>query len=442
MRLDTPLSIALLVVAIIAVVPPIHAESYGAWISVSPDHGHRGVDIYVYGYNFTVGSTVYIYFDDKLIDTMQADWDGWIGGYVEIPVDAKPGTHVIKAVDQQGVQALTTFTVTTPTLYLNTTDAEPYSVIRVTGSGYAAYQWYLVAIDGLVADSFVMARGNETLDATVAVPPLPGGEHHITIVYVSLATGNHVAVASKTITVKNGYVDNQTFTQAINKVWAEINKLDKTAAALQNKLGQLVEKIRALETIQDELAANLTSLQGRLDKIAEEIWGTINTINNTLTSLENLVMDLSRNQTALEKLFTEKIADTTARLDNEITMLNNTITTLRTTLEEKPWINYTDTQLEKAQEALAVLKTRLNNIAGHINSLDNTTATQITMLKNRIDRLENTIAAMNKTIKAQQESLKTLSDRLRLYSSLYAALIAAIAVAATVLAIIVKKKQH
>jgi len=441
MRLDTPLSIALLVVAIIAVVPPIHAESYGAWISVSPDHGHRGVDIYVYGYNFTAGSTVYIYFDDKLIDTMQADWDGWIGGYVEIPVDAKPGTHVIKAVDQQGVQALTTFTVTTPTLYLNTTAAEPYSVIRVTGSGYAAYQWYLVAIDGLVVDSFVMARGNETLDAAVSVPPLPGGEHHITIVYVSLATGNHVAVASKTITVKNGYVDNQTFTQTINKVWTEINKLDKTAAALQNKLGQLVEKIRALETIQDELAANLTSLQGRLDKITGEIWGAVNTINNTLTSLENLVRDLGRNQTALEKLFTERIAETTARLNNEITVLNNTIAVLRTTLEEKPWINYTDTQLEKAAEALAVLKTRLNNIADHVNKLDNTTVTQITILKNRIDRLENTIAAVNKTIKAQQESLKTLSDRLRLYSSLYAALIAAIAIAAAVLAIIVKKKH-
>ncbi len=239
--------------------------------------------------------------------------------------------------DQQGLQALTTFTVTTPTLSINTSTAEPYSVIRVTGSGYAAYQWYLVAIDGLVVDSFVMARGNENLDATVSVPPLPGGEHHITIVYVSRVTGNHVAVASKTITVRNGYVDNQTFTQTINKVWTEINKLDKTTAALQDKLGQLSEKIRALETIQDELAANLTSLQGRLDKITGEIWGAVNTINNTLTNLENLVMDLSRNQTALEKLFTEKIADTTSRLNNEITMLNNTIAVLRTTLEEKPW---------------------------------------------------------------------------------------------------------
>ena len=442
MRLNTPLSIALLVVVIIAVVPPIHAESYGAWISVSPDHGHRGVDIYVYGYNFTAGSTVYIYFDDKLIAAMQADWSGWIGGYVEIPVDAKPGTHVIKAVDQQGAQAMTSFTVTTPTIYLNTSATEPYSVIRVTGSGYAAYQWYLVAVDGLVIDSFVMARGNETLDATVAVPPLPGGEHRITIVYVSLVTGNHVAVASKTITVKNGYVDNQTFIQAINKVWAEINKLDKTAAALQDKLGQLSEKVRALETIQDKLAANLTSLQDRLGEITEEIWGTINTINNTLANLENLVMDLSRNQTALEKLFTEKIAETTARLNNEITILNNTITTIRTTLEEKPWINYTDTQLEKAQETLAQLRARLNNIADQVNSLDNTTATQITMLKNKIEQLENTIAAINKAVTAQQEGIKTLSDQLRLYSSLYAALIAAIAVAAAVIAIIVKKKQH
>ncbi len=96
MKLSTILFTILLFVSILIIIPPIHAESYDTRIYVSPDHGHKGVDIYVYGHNFTAVSTVYIYFDEKLIGTAQTDWYGYFDTYVEIPVDAKPGTHVIK----------------------------------------------------------------------------------------------------------------------------------------------------------------------------------------------------------------------------------------------------------------------------------------------------------------------------------------------------------
>ncbi len=236
-------------------------RSYSAWIYVYPDHGYKGVDVYVSGDNFAADSTVYIYFDDKLIATADTDRDGWFEEYIEIPANAAPGIHTIKAVDQSGIKAIKSFTVTIPTLYINASSAEPYSIVRATGSGYAAYQWYLVAVDDLIVNSFIMARGNETIDTCFPISPLPSGVHRVNVVYVSLATVNHIVVASRKLRIIEGYVDNFTYTSTLNKIFTGMKRLSEKLSVIQDNLEHLSMTVKEIKTGLNELVSNHTILR-------------------------------------------------------------------------------------------------------------------------------------------------------------------------------------
>lgn len=136
-----------------------------------------------------------------------------------------------------------------PTLYINASSAEPYSIVRITGSGYAAYQWYLVAVDGLIVNSFIMARGNETIDTCFSIPPLPSGVHRVSIVYVSLVTGNHIVVAGRKLWITDGYIGNSTYTSTVNKILTGMKKLSEKLSVIQDNLEHLLTTVKEIKRI-------------------------------------------------------------------------------------------------------------------------------------------------------------------------------------------------
>ncbi len=340
--------------------------TYSAWIYVCPDHGHRGVDIYISGDNFTADSIVYIYFDDKLIATAETDWDGWFGEYVEVPVNVGPGIHTIKAVDQSGVKAITSFTVIEPTLYINVSKAKPYDIIRATGSGYAAYQWYLVAVDGLIVNSFIMARGNETIDASFAVPPITSGDHYVSIIYVSLVTGNHVVVASRRLWIENGYVDNSSFTRTISRLTEKIS-------VVQNNLENISIMINKIETSISTMSANISTLRDKLEEAVKEIRINIDILNQTVMNLYSLVRLLAKNETVLVQRFSGIIHNLTESITRKINVLNNTVADLESIISEMPWRNYTDTRIKEIISELAAESNAVASLRAMIEKVESKT---------------------------------------------------------------------
>ncbi|NPA98941.1 MAG: hypothetical protein GXO43_06130 [Crenarchaeota archaeon] len=426
-------------------------SSYGAEIFLFPDHGHRGVDIWISGYNFTGGAKIYVYFDDRLIATETADWGGWFGDYVEIPPDAGPGIHTIKAVDQYGVEALASFTVTVPSLYINASTVEPLDHIRVEGSGYAAYQWYLVTVDGLVVNSFVMARGNETLDTVAVVPGLPSGTYRLGVVYVSLVTGRHVLVASKTIRVVNGYVDNQSFTKTINGIEKQIQSLQSMVNGLEDKVAgqaqtidRLNKELEALETNTTRLQADLSLLEKQVALINEEI----GVLNKTIDKLQAGIAGLADKQEKIRMELLGKLNATAEKLESIIQTLNNTLTKTTATLSSKPWINYTDTQITKLKTILntttarlAQLQARLNNLQQTINQLSQTTSTKEKQLETTIQALQEKLNNLTKQLTLQNKKIDILEQQAQRQYKLYIAIIAMIAIITTALTIMIKKKH-
>jgi hypothetical protein len=106
--------------------PPCKAQSYRftfsngkkydvdvvACVTLGQKSGSAGSSLKVSGTGFGSGETVDIFFDDDLIDTVNADSNGQVSDTIKVPNDARKGKHTVMVSGQtSGVSAAATFTV-------------------------------------------------------------------------------------------------------------------------------------------------------------------------------------------------------------------------------------------------------------------------------------------------------------------------------------------
>jgi hypothetical protein len=84
-----------------------------ACIALSPVAGPPGTPVTVTGSGYAKGDTVDVFFDRKLVATVDADSAGRISATIVVPQHAAPGAHLVTASGQaSGVASDATFTVT------------------------------------------------------------------------------------------------------------------------------------------------------------------------------------------------------------------------------------------------------------------------------------------------------------------------------------------
>ena len=139
MRLLCRLLIILVVCLVAIALPAAPAQAQGPWIELSPDGGVPGKNVTVYGYNFTDGEEldIYYYRNGARIRVLQVetDEDGDFEDTFTVP-ESYTGLHEVRAYVGNSPQAAANFTVE-PGLTVEPEEGPVGTNITVEGHGFA-----------------------------------------------------------------------------------------------------------------------------------------------------------------------------------------------------------------------------------------------------------------------------------------------------------------
>ncbi|MGC8983575.1 MAG: hypothetical protein ACP5KA_07495, partial [Desulfurococcaceae archaeon] len=185
---------AILLAAVAIVLASSVPASAQPSILISPERGHPGTIVSIWGSGFSPNTRVTIYFDETIIATTYTYSDGSLYTSVQIPLTASPGYHAIKARDAVGYEASARFEVTEPKFALNPSSGPVGTLVEVRASGLAPGHEYAVLFDSIQLYIINVLKGrsygfivepddNGDLWFTVSVPAATGGVHNITLDY-------------------------------------------------------------------------------------------------------------------------------------------------------------------------------------------------------------------------------------------------------------------
>ncbi len=153
-------------------------------ITVSPDNGIVGDQVYLSGESFSRNARVYFYWDDATtpIATAQSNIMGGVSAVqVTIP-SSQRGLHSIKASEAQGgTTEAVSFTLFSM-LSVNPASAIPGDILSLNGTGFAAKHIIKVTIDGSSTSTIppsIISNSRGEFVANLTVPYLSYGTHFI-----------------------------------------------------------------------------------------------------------------------------------------------------------------------------------------------------------------------------------------------------------------------
>jgi M6 family metalloprotease-like protein len=306
---------------------------------VWPDNAPAGVYIDVIGSGFTPDSNVYVYFDTELITQDWADLDGDFYSVIRIPIDAEPGDHIIRAVDEYGVEKSVTFTVNKVKIQVSSAVVNVSETISVSVSGLGPNILYWIKFDDILL-FMLNSDYNGTITFNFSVPAATTGTHRLKIIYPgytsSLWRSNDLTeVDGINLYVQNGAVLQSELSFEIMKIQDSITTLEnmlitsteelktqllKINGTLNNNINILNQKINSLNSDIQEQSKKLTNLNISLTHISTEI-------NNTLTKLQKLNTTLNNNIKQLNEL--------SNNINTKIQELNNSLEQYKQSGEQK-----------------------------------------------------------------------------------------------------------
>ncbi len=215
-------------------------------IHVNPSRGHNGSVVYIYGCGFHSDTNINIYFDSMLVVKDSVSSYGCFSTYIQIPISAYRGYHIIKAIDSSGTESSAEFEVTNPVITVEPLAGNIGTKVHVTVSDLTPEEFYYIKFDELHIIT-IASDSDGKLDFEFGVPPVPNGTHYIRIVYppwiLHYDDDVHVVkpfdVVKASFKVNNGIVewelinrsnDNlehkiQIFEQSLNSTKQELNSI-------------------------------------------------------------------------------------------------------------------------------------------------------------------------------------------------------------------------
>ena len=173
-------------------------------ITVVPTQGPIGQQVHVTGSNFMSSTSVTLSIQDKSghVATTTSDGTGAIDTSFAIPAGMLQGVHNISATD--GSSAAThSFTVTVPSITLNSTGGAVGSVLTVTGSNFITGSTVTIKFGTTTVATIpspVMADGSGAFSATFAVPNTSVGLSPVTASDgTNTASANYAVTTSLTV---------------------------------------------------------------------------------------------------------------------------------------------------------------------------------------------------------------------------------------------------
>jgi hypothetical protein len=157
-------------------------------LSLTPTSGPKGTSVLVTGSNMSTGPGHYIAagnltFGGNTWNTANISIDT-SGVIIPVTLTVKPefllGANTVQAIDDQGLIATATFTVTKPTIAINPTTGPKGSTVVVTGSGWVPGKVVTISLDSVAAQS-VTPDSTGAIAGTITIPiDAAPGPHTIT----------------------------------------------------------------------------------------------------------------------------------------------------------------------------------------------------------------------------------------------------------------------
>ncbi|MFZ2145752.1 MAG: IPT/TIG domain-containing protein [Sedimentisphaerales bacterium] len=182
MRFLSRLLIVLVVCLVAIALPAAPAQANGAYITLSPSSGVPGTKVTVYGYNFTAGKWVDIYYDGTYKEDIWTD-DGDFRVTFEVP-ESCTGDHEVFAEDEEGKSDDADFTVK-PGLTVDPEEGPVGTTVTVEGHGFAKSEggielrYYLNSKDYETKAENILASASGNWTRSFLIPPSARGSHKI-----------------------------------------------------------------------------------------------------------------------------------------------------------------------------------------------------------------------------------------------------------------------
>jgi hypothetical protein len=177
---QTLLVLVLCLTAIALPAAPAQAQCYGPFIELSAKSGLPGIDVIVYGQDFTANVLVDIYYDGDLVATGRASSNGAFTIMITIP-EGSSGHYQVLA---KGYTEVDTYFTVKPGLTVSPDNGPPGMTVTVEGKGFAGSEegiellYYLADTYETVA-SGIRANAKGSWDANFQVPTSSRGEHKL-----------------------------------------------------------------------------------------------------------------------------------------------------------------------------------------------------------------------------------------------------------------------
>ncbi|NHW22962.1 MAG: hypothetical protein HA489_01715 [Archaeoglobales archaeon] len=178
----------LLLVASIAVfvIQSVSAVIPSPSIEIDPVNGNVGSSVSIKGKDFSIESEVRIFWEgkDKIMASTKTDSKGSFSASITVP-QVPCGYYRIKAIDEVGFNAYSTFRVTPKITKISATKGSPGTVITISGNGFSADSDVEIRFLDPFNETWIISqkliRSNDTgvIQANFEIPQTSEGEYRI-----------------------------------------------------------------------------------------------------------------------------------------------------------------------------------------------------------------------------------------------------------------------
>jgi len=415
-------------------------------IRLSPTRGLPGDEITVEGFNFTASSEITLYFDTTVLETDPAtiitNAEGSFTATFVVP-EVDPGKYTVKAVDEEGLEATATFTVTIEIFEVETRATE-----YLRGDSISFYinssdpiNMTIVIDDPTEIPWYYIPVCTEPVTGTAGWMEVEG---YWTIPYsnlwgITLPSDAPLGLWNWTAyeceyTVQDGTLISIELGDPITS--GNFTVLERpTLATILDRLDELDVKLSGLITDAEG------NLKAYIDTSLGPVIASLDEIDAKLVSIENGVAEINTEvgeiKVKLDALDLSAINAKLTSIENKVVTISTSIGDVQTTLDD---IN---AKVVSIKDNVATIKTDVGSISGTVTSIDGNVATiktdlgtvrtDVSAVKSSVDDVKGAVDDVKSDVETVPDAISGVT--MPIWIAVILSLIAAIAAIASVVQI-------